>query len=76
MPIIPQIHNEYAPNIYLSGQFDQIQISNIFVWKKTNIHIQILNICLLIFKYSNNRIYLCFSDSEYIPTSLVNGQLA
>ena len=38
-------------NIYLSSQFDQIRISNIFVWKKQNIHILILNIRLLIFEY-------------------------
>jgi hypothetical protein len=61
MPNIKQIHTEYAMNIYSSSQFDRIWMSNIFVQKKTNIHIQIQNIRLLIFEYSNNRIYLCYT---------------
>ena len=62
MPNIQQNHTEYAPNIYSSSQFELIRISNIFVSKKTDIRIRIQNICLLIFEYSNNRIYLCYTD--------------
>jgi len=61
MPNIQQTHTEYAPNIYSSSQFDRIWISNIFIQNKTNIHIWIQNIHLLIFEYSNNQIYLCLN---------------
>ena len=45
--------------IYLLSQFDRIQISNIFVRKKTNICIEYK---IFASQYSNNRIYLCYTD--------------
>ena len=71
MPNIQQTHTEYAPNIY-SSQFDQIRISNIFVQKKTNIRIRIQTIRLLIFEYSNNRIYLCYTGLGGQPFQYLN----
>ena len=60
-PNIYRILTEYLLNIYLSSQFYRIWISHIFVRKENNICLQIFNIRLLIFEYSNYWIYLCYT---------------
>ena len=53
---MPNMHRIYIRHVNLTEYEYQIYSYR----RRKNIHIQILNIWLLIFEYSNNRIYLCY----------------
>ena len=72
LPNINQIHPEYALNILSWNLNDQLRILILFVPKKHNIHIQIMNIRVMIFDYSNNRIYLCHT----VPAGYIDKTVA